>query len=229
VPRSRVFNVTPVSPRRHPVRRTGQLLAGLILYGASMALLVRARLGLDPWDVLHQGLASRLGWSFGTVTGVVGVAVLLMWVPLRQRPGIGTLANVVVVAVAVDAVLAVLPPIGQLGWRIVGMLAGVLLNGLATACYVGARLGPGPRDGLMTGLHARTGWSVRWVRTGIEVTVLTVGWLLGGTVGVGTVLYAVGIGPLTQLFLPVLVYRDTPAVSRPRPANRPALDCQDGG
>lgn len=206
---SRVFDLAPVSARRRPVRRVTQLLTGLVLYGVSMACLVRARLGLDPWDVLHQGLTLRLGLSFGTVTALVGVAVLLLWIPLRQRPGLGTVANIVVIAVAVDAALAVLPAISQLAGRIMLMLAGVLLNGLATACYVGARLGPGPRDGLMTGLHARSGWSVRVVRTGIELTVLTAGWLLGGTVGVGTVLYAVAIGPLTQLLLPLLVYRET--------------------
>jgi len=197
-----------VSLARRPTARLAQLLGGLVLYGVSMALMVRARLGLDPWDVLHQGLAPHLGWSFGAVTALVGVIVLLFWIPLRQRPGVGTVANVVVIACAVDLALAVIPPITGLGWRIALLVTGVLLNGVATACYVGARLGPGPRDGLMTGLHARRGWSVRWVRTGIELTVLTAGWLLGGTVGVGTVLYAVAIGPLTQLFLPWVVYRE---------------------
>lgn len=209
---SHKLDLSPVGLSRRPFPRLAQLFVGLVLYGVSMAFLVRAQLGLDPWDVLHQGLAPRLGWSFGAVTALTGVVVLLIWIPLRQRPGVGTVANVVVIAVAVDLALAVIPPATRLGWQIALMVTGVLLNGLATACYVGARLGPGPRDGLMTGLHARTGWSVRWVRTGIELTVLTVGWLLGGTVGVGTVLYAVSIGPLTQLFLPWVVFREpTPA------------------
>jgi len=185
-------------------RRLVQLYAGLILYGASMGLMIRAGLGLDPWDVLHQGLAERLPLSFGMVTIVVGALVLLAWIPLRQRPGIGTLSNVVVIGLAVDATLAVLPAPDALALRVAFLLAGVGLNGVATAAYIGARLGPGPRDGLMTGLVRRTGRSVRMVRTSIEVTVLAVGWLLGGTVGVGTVLYALGIGPLVHVLLPVL-------------------------
>lgn len=201
------MDLSPVSVRRRPATRLPQLLGGLVLYGVSMALMVRSDLGLDPWDVLHQGLANRVNLSFGTITAITGVAVLLAWVPLRQRPGVGTVANVVVIAVAVDAALALIPHLSALAPRIGLMVAGVVLNGLATACYVGARLGPGPRDGLMTGLHARTGWSVRLVRTGIEVIVLVTGWLLGGTVGVGTVLYAVAIGPLTQMFLPWVAYR----------------------
>jgi uncharacterized membrane protein YczE len=183
-------------------------VAGLALYGASMAMLTRAHLGLDPWDVLNDGLTKLTGLSFGTMTAVVSVAVLLLWIPLRQRPGIGTVANVVVISVVVDLVRAVLPDQHVLAWQIVLMVGGVALNGLATAVYVGARLGPGPRDGLMTGLAGRTGWSVRLVRTGIELTVLAAGWLLGGSVGVGTVLYALTIGPLTQALLPFVTYRE---------------------
>jgi uncharacterized membrane protein YczE len=205
-------DLSPVSLRRRPVTRLAQLLVGLVLYGTSMAAQVRSGLGLNPWDVLHQGLAPRLGWSFGAVTALTGVLVLLVWIPLRQRPGVGTVANVVVIAFAVDAALGLIPTATALPWRIGLMVGGVLLNGIATACYVGSRLGPGPRDGLMTGLHARTGWSVRWVRTGIELTVLAVGWLLGGTVGIGTVLYAAAIGPLTQFFLRWMVYREPAAV-----------------
>ena len=186
-------------------RRLVQLYAGLVLYGASMALMIRAGLGLDPWDVLHQGLAERLPLSFGMVTIVVGALVLLAWIPLRQRPGVGTVSNVVVIGLAVDASLAVLPAPDALALRVAFMLAGVGLNGVATAAYIGARLGPGPRDGLMTGLVRRTGRSVRLVRTSIEVTVLAAGWLLGGTVGVGTVVYALGIGPLVHVLLPALV------------------------
>lgn len=163
---------------------------------------VRGGLGLQPWDVLHEGVTLQTPLSFGTVTAVTGVAVLLLWIPLRQRPGVGTVANVVVIAVAVDVALALIPDAHAWPARVALMLGGIVLNGLATAAYVGARLGPGPRDGLMTGLAARTGRSIRLVRTGIEVVVLGTGWLLGGTVGLGTVLYALAIGPLTQVFLP---------------------------
>ena len=173
-----------------------QLYAGLVLYGVSMALMVRSSLGVMPWDVLHQGLARQLGWSLGTVTIVVGALVLLAWVPLQQRPGLGTLSNVVVVGVAVDAVLAVLAAPGGLPGRVAFAAAGILLNGVATAAYIGVRLGPGPRDGLMTGLVRRTGGPLGPIRTAIEVTVVLTGWLLGGTLGVVTVLYALGIGPL---------------------------------
>jgi hypothetical protein len=185
-------------------RRLVQLYAGLVLYGASMALMIRAGLGLDPWDVLHQGIAERLPLSFGMVTIAVGALVLLAWIPLRQRPGVGTVSNVIVIGLAVDAALAVLPAPEALALRVAFMLAAVGLNGVATAAYIGARLGPGPRDGLMTGLVRRTGRSVRLVRTSIEVTVLAAGWLLGGTVGVGTVAYALGIGPLVHVLLPAL-------------------------
>lgn len=195
-------DLTPLSITTRPGARLAQLVVGLVTYGSSLALMVRAESGLAPWDVLHQGLAARLGWSFGAVTALTGVAVLAAWFPLRERPGVGTVLNVVLIAVSVDAVLAAVPPVGSLPWRASLLVIGVVLNGLATATYVGARLGAGPRDGLMTGLHARTGWPLRRVRTLIELAVVIVGWLLGGTVGVGTVLYAVAIGPLTQFFLP---------------------------
>jgi uncharacterized membrane protein YczE len=190
-----------------PVRRLVQLYAGLLLYGASMALLVRASLGVMPWDVLHQGLARQLGWSLGAVTVLVGALVLLAWVPLRQRPGLGTVSNVVVIGVAVDAALAVLPEPSGLGVRIALAAAGVVLNAVATAAYIGVHLGPGPRDGLMTGLVRRTGGSVRVVRTAIEVAVVAVGWALGGTLGLATVAYALAIGPLVHLLLPRLSVR----------------------
>jgi uncharacterized membrane protein YczE len=183
-------------------RRLAQLYAGLVLYGVSMALMVRSSLGVMPWDVLHQGLSRRLGWSLGTVTIVVGALVLLAWIPLRERPGLGTLSNVVVVGLAVDAVLAVLPAPGGLPGRAAFAAAGILLNGVATAAYIGVRLGPGPRDGLMTGLVRRTGGPLGPIRTAIEVTVVLTGWLLGGTLGVVTVLYALSIGPLVHLLLP---------------------------
>jgi uncharacterized membrane protein YczE len=189
--------------RRLP-RRLIQLYAGLALYGVSMALMLRSTLGNMPWDVLHQGIAHRLGWSLGTVTIVVGALVLLGWIPLRQLPGLGTVSNVVVIGVAVDAALAVVPAPSSLPLRVVLLAAGVLLNAVATASYIGVHLGPGPRDGLMTGLVRRTGGSVRLVRTAIEVAVVATGWLLGGTLGIGTVVYAIAIGPLVQVLLPRL-------------------------
>ena len=179
--------------------RLGQLLVGLVLYGVSMAMMVRAGLGLNPWDVFHAGVSGRVGWTFGQVTIVVGALVLLLWIPLRQWPGLGTVCNVFVIGLAVDATLCLLSAPEGLAARVAMLVAGVVLNGLAGGLYIGSQLGPGPRDGLMTGLSARTGWSLRLVRTGIEVTVLVVGWLLGGTVGLGTVLYAVAIGPLVHL------------------------------
>ena len=187
-----------------PLRRLTQLYAGLVLYGVSLALQVRANLGLDPWDVFHQGVAGRTGLSFGTVVIVTGAAVLLAWIPLRQRPGIGTVSNVIVIGVAVDAALAVIGEVDSIPVRVALLVAGVLLNAVAGGAYIGAGLGPGPRDGLMTGLVARTGRSVRLVRTSIELGVLVVGALLGGSVGVGTVVYAFSIGPLVHVLLPRL-------------------------
>ncbi len=188
-------------PRRLP-RRLTQLYAGLVLYGLSMALFVASDLGVMPWDVLHQGLARHVGGTIGQWSIVVGAVVLLGWIPLRERPGVGTVSNVVVIGVAIDASLAVLPDPHLLVVRIAYATAGLVLNAMATALYIGARLGPGPRDGLMTGLVRRTGGSVRLVRTSIEVVVVAVGWLLGGTLGLATAGYAIGIGPLVQVFLP---------------------------
>lgn len=207
------IELRPVPVSVSPARRLPQLLIGLVLYGVSMAFMVRSTLGLDPWDVLHEAMSKRTGLSFGTVTGIIGALVLLCWIPLRQRPGVGTIANIVVISVAVDAALAVLPAPNALGMRIGFMVGAVVLNGVATAAYIGARLGPGPRDGLMTGIAAKIG-SIRLVRTGIEVTVLGTGWLLGGTVGIGTVVYALAIGPLAQLFLPLFTWKPRPAVNR---------------
>ena len=187
-----------------PVRRLAQLYAGLVLYGASMALQIRAGLGLDPWDVFHQGVANRTGLSFGTIVIITGAVVLLAWIPLRQRPGFGTVSNVFVIGVAVDATLAVLPHAGSAPVAVAMLLAGVGLNGVAGGAYIGAGLGPGPRDGLMTGLVRRTGGSIRVVRTSIEVTVLVAGAALGGTVGIGTLVYALSIGPLVHALLPRL-------------------------
>jgi uncharacterized membrane protein YczE len=183
-------------------RRLIQLFSGLVLYGVSDAMLLLAGLGVDPWDVLHQGLARRIGMQTGTWSIIVGAIVLLAWLPLRQRPGIGTLCNVVLIGAVIDVVLAVVAPPHALAVRAAVMVAGVALNGVATGLYIGAGLGPGPRDGVMTGIAAR-GHSIRVVRTGIEATVLLTGWLLGGTVGVGTVVYAVCIGPLAHVFIPL--------------------------
>jgi uncharacterized membrane protein YczE len=190
--------------------RLAQLYGGLVLYGISSSLLVLAGLGLDPWDVFHQGLSRTFGLAIGTWAIIVGVAVLLLWIPLRQRPGIGTVSNVILVGLTMNVVLGHVHPPHALAARIGCLVCGVFLNGVATGAYIGAGLGPGPRDGLMTGLAAR-GHSIRVVRTGLEVTVLVIGWLLGGTVGVGTVLYALSIGPLAHVFIPLFARgRPTP-------------------
>lgn len=187
-------------------RFAGQLVrlyVGLACFGTSLALMVRAELGLGPWDVLHQGLAERLGLPLGWVVNGVGAVVMLAWIPLRERPGLGTVSNVLGVGLAVDAVLRLLPAPEPIGVRIAFLVAGVLGTAIGTGLYVGAGLGPGPRDGLMTGL-ARRGFSVRSVRTAIEVCALAAGFALGGSVGIGTVVFALAIGPLVQLTLPLL-------------------------
>ncbi|SDZ08340.1 Uncharacterized membrane protein YczE [Micromonospora pattaloongensis] len=211
--------------RDRPLRRLVQLYTGLALYGGSMALMIKSGLGLDPWDVFHQGLAELTGLSFGTVVIAVGALVLLLWIPLRQRPGIGTVSNVVVIGLVVDAALAVLPAVQSWPLRIGFLVAGIVLNGVATGLYLGARLGPGPRDGLMTGFVARRPQhSIRLVRTIIEVTVLATGWLLGGTVGVGTVLYAVSIGPLAHVFIPMFTVPTGPQEPAPGSIQGPVVN-----
>ena len=183
-------------------RRLLQLYTGLVLYGVSTAMFVRANLGADPWNVFHLGVARIFSLNIGMVMIVVGALVLLLWIPLRQKPGLGTISNVIVLGLAADAALALMPPMESMVMRSILLLAAILVNAIATGMYIGAGFGSGPRDGLMTGINARTGWSVRSVRTAIELTVLLVGWLMGGTLGVGTVLYALAIGPLIQLCLP---------------------------
>ena len=183
------------------MRRFIQLQIGLLLYGASLALMVRADLGLNPWSVLHQGLSQLTGLSLGMVVNLVGALVLLIWIPLRQKPGVGTICNVLLIGTAADVALWALPPIEGLALRIAFLVAAIVLNGAATAAYIGAGLGPGPRDGLTTGLVRISGWRIGWARTAIEVAVLAVGWLLGGVAGVGTVLYALANGPLVQWFM----------------------------
>ncbi|WP_405994619.1 YitT family protein [Streptomyces sp. NBC_00986] len=192
-----------LSTRNRLGRRLAQLYVGLALYGASSALLVVSGLGLEPWNVLHQGLAELTGLTIGVVSIIVGAAVLLLWIPLRQRPGLGTVSNVFVVGLAMDGTLALVPDAHGLAVRIPLLLVGILLNGAATGLYISANFGPGPRDGLMTGLHRVTGRSIRLMRTAIEVAVVATGFALGGTVGIGTLLYALAIGPLAQLFLRV--------------------------
>jgi uncharacterized membrane protein YczE len=189
------------------LRRLSQLYFGLALYGFSDGLLLLGGLGVDPWDVFHQGLSRQLGLGVGTWSIIVGACVLALWLPLRQRPGFGTLSNVVVIGLVINLTLATIPAPHDLALRTAAMLGGVVLNGVATGAYIGAGLGPGPRDGVMTGFAAR-GHSIRVVRTSMEITVLAAGWLLGGTVGVGTVAYALGIGPLAHYFIPLLRIRD---------------------
>ncbi|AJZ83551.1 MULTISPECIES: membrane protein YczE [Streptomyces] len=195
-------------------RRLVQLYVGLVLYGASMGLQLRAAVGLDPWDAFHQGVAEHTSLSIGTVTVVVGLAALLPWIPLRERPGLGTVSNVMVIGPVVDATLWLIPEQKALAVRIPMLLFAIVLCGAATGLYISARFGAGPRDGLMTGLHRRTGWSLRLVRTGIELAVLATGFALGGSVGLGTVLFALTIGPLSQFFLRVFAI--------PAPAGTPA-------
>lgn len=183
-------------------RRLTQLYAGLVLYGASLALMVRGDLGLAPWDVLHSGFARHVPVTLGQAVVLFSFLVLLLWIPLRETPGLGTISNAVVVGLAADATLWLLEPPGAWAPRIGLMVVGIVLNALATAMYIGAQLGRGPRDGLMTGLARRTGGSLRLVRTALEVAVVLVGLALGGALGVGTVAYALAIGPLTQRLLP---------------------------
>ena len=180
------------------IRRLVQLYAGLLLYGLSMALMVRSNLGLNPWDVFHQGVGGRTPLSFGAVVIITGAVVMMLWIPLRQKPGVGTISNLIVIGLAADLGLWVIPDVSSLPMRAAMLVTGIVLNGIATSAYIGVGLGPGPRDGLMTGLTARSGWSIRTVRTGIEVTVLALGWVLGGTVGLGTILYAATIGPIVH-------------------------------
>lgn len=207
-----------VTPPLIWTRRIAQLLVGLFLYGIAIAAMVRAGIGVGPWDVLTQGIVAQTGITFGVVVIAVGVIVLLLWIPIRQKPGVGTVLNILLIGPAADLGLAVIPQ--QHDWWLQGLLfaGGLVLLAVATGLYVGARLGPGPRDGLMTGIHARWGWPIWAVRTGIEVTVLAVGWLLGGQVGIGTVAFALLIGPMVGLTLPFL---RVPDASAPRPRTDP--------
>ncbi|MGH2734437.1 MAG: YczE/YyaS/YitT family protein [Actinomycetota bacterium] len=210
--------------------RLVRLFVGLIGFGASLAFMVRARLGLGPWDVLHQGIARQTGLRIGWVVIGVSVLVLVLWLPLRQRPGFGTLANALMVGLSLDLTLALLPAPGPLGLRVTWLAVGIIANGAATGLYIGSALGPGPRDGLMTGL-ARRGYSIRSARTAIELSALGIGWALGGAVGVGTVAYALAIGPLAQYFIPkftVALPGRTPSPGGPHSSQTSAMARADG-
>lgn len=198
---------------RNLLARLIRLNLGLFLYGFTMAMLVESTLGLDPWDVFHEGVAKQVPLTFGQVVIATGAVVLLLWIPLRQKPGIGTVLNVLVIGLAADFGLAVITQPDEMWLRIGLLIGGVVGNAFAGALYIGAGLGSGPRDGLWLALVRRTGRSVRFWRTTIEVTVLVLGFALGGTVGVGTVLYAIAIGPLVQVFLPLTTMKPAPDVS----------------
>jgi len=196
----------PPDGRDRLPRRFAQLVLGLTLFGIGNSLLVLGRLGLDPWDVFHQGLSLHTGIPIGTWSILVGIAVLALWFPLHQRFGLGTLLNAVWIGAVMDVILARSTPPGTLWVRVVCTAGGIFLTGVATGAYIGAGLGPGPRDGVMMGL-AKRGWSIRVARTSLELSVLAVGWLLGGNVGFGTLAYALGIGPLAHVFIPRFTVR----------------------
>lgn len=213
-------NLSPLQQLRAgrlPLRLTS-LTVGLLLFALAMALMIRAQLGVDPWNVLHIGIAHHVPLSLGTLAILVGVLVLLTWIPLKQWPGLGTVANVLIIGLGLDLFLAIVPPVEGLGWQLCVFLLGVAVNGLGGAMYIGSHLGPGPRDGLMTGLHLRSGLSIRLIRTGIEVSVLALGWLLGGPVGLGTIAYALLIGPSIQLFMRFAIIRLPEPAAAPEPA-----------
>lgn len=200
------------------VRRGLQLLVGLFLYGFSLAMMIRATLGVSPWDVLGLGGSLQTGIPFGFMTNIIGLIVLILWIPLRQRPGVGTILNVLLVGPSAEIGLVLLSEPAQLWARILLFTGGLVLLAVASGLYLGARLGPGPRDGLMTGIHGRFGLPIWLVRTAIEGTVLLLGWLLGGTVGLGTVAFALLIGPLINIALPLFRVPE-----RPRPTADPAI------
>lgn len=191
--------------RRRLPRRLVQLYAGLVTFAFGEALIIQARLGVMSWDVLHQGLTKHLGLTIGQWSIIVGALVLLLWIPMREKPGLGTLSNVVVIGPVLDLFLNWVPATPSMAWRVAMLVTGILLNGLATAAYIGARLGSGPRDGLMTGLVRLTRWPVGWIRTAIELSVVVAGFLLGGNLNVGTVIFVLTIGPIVHVLLPKLI------------------------
>ena len=215
-----------MTPSATLARRIAQLVIGLFLYGIGLALMIRAAIGVAPWDVLGQGIALRSGLPFGLVTNIVGAIVLLLWIPIRQKPGIGTVANVLMIGTSAQFGLTIIPEQTEWWARVAIYAGGLALVAVATGLYIGARFGPGPRDGLMTGIHARFGVRLWIVRTVIEVTVLVIGWLLGGTVGIGTLAFALLIGPMVNVTLPLLLVpaarRGAAASSRPETVGRRA-------
>lgn len=186
------------------IRRILQLLVGLVFYGMAIALIIRAEIGIAPWDVLSQGIAKQTGWAFGLITVIVGAVVLLLWIPLKEKPGVGTVLNALLIGPAAQLGLWLIPEGLDLWIRILMFTGGLTMLGLATGLYIGARFGTGPRDGLMTGLNRVTGWKIWIVRSIIEATVLIIGWFLGGDVGIGTLLFALLVGPLCNIFMPLL-------------------------
>ena len=200
-------NLSPLEQLRagRLTRRIPQLFLGLTMFGTAMGLFVQANVGLDPWDVFHQGVAAHVGLSIGTVTILTSAFVLLLWVPLRQWPGLGTVANSFWLGLTLDIVIHLVPKQTALPAQIALFAVALLINGIGGALYIGSQLGPGPRDGLMTGLNRRTGISMRVARTAVELSAVAIGWALGGQVGVGTVIFAVAIGPLVQFFLPFCI------------------------
>ena len=210
----------PTDPVPVLIRRFVQLFVGLFLYGIGIALIVRGELGVAPWDVLTQGIAKQTGLQFGLITVLMSGVVLLLWIPIRQRPGFGTVMNALLVGPAADVGLWLIPPGLDLWVRILLLPAGIVVLAIATGLYIGAHFGPGPRDGLMTGLHRVTGWRIWIVRTGIELVVLTAGWLLGGNVGIGTVAFALLIGPLCGVTIPLFAITRADAAAARMPADR---------
>ena len=211
-----------MTPAAALTRRIAQLLVGLFFYGFAIAMMIRAGLGIAPWDVLSQGVVLHTGINYAVVTNVIGALVLLLWIPIRQKPGIGTVANVLLIGPSIEVGLWVLPATDDLIPRILLLAGGLVLLAIATGLYIGARFGPGPRDGLMTGIHHRTGWPIWAVRTAIEVTVLAIGWLLGGNVGLGTLAFALLIGPMVNVTMPPLRVPEPKRVEPLTPEKAPA-------
>jgi uncharacterized membrane protein YczE len=210
-----------MSPGLTMTRRIAQLLIGLFAYGIAISLMIRAAIGVSPWDVLSQGVSLHTGLAFGLVTNIIGLFVLLLWIPIRQKPGIGTIANVLLIGPSAQLGLWLIPEQTELPARILMFVGGLALLAVATGLYIGARFGPGPRDGLMTGIHRRFGWKIWIVRTAIEVTVLIIGWLLGGNVGIGTLAFALLIGRMVNVTIPLLLVPAS-VPTQPVPARREA-------
>lgn len=196
-------------------RRVLQLFIGLVLYGIGCAMTVEAGLGVDPWTVLAEGISLHTGIGVGWVANILGFFVLLLWIPLRQRPGVGTIANILLVGTSMQFTLWLFPPVSGLLVQFAVLLGGIVTVAVASGLYIGAHFGPGPRDGLMTGMHKRLGWPIWTCRAIVELSVLLIGWILGGTVGIGTVLFAFLIGPLVHVALPLLDTRRTSRAASP--------------